>query len=190
MAKTLSKEDLHRLATVELLQLFSTLQAPDMREMQGEYRATLLTQPNLLATALGWMAVANPFRRWQCKAFRPVEGETGRGYNTFLQGEQVVQHYPMLTLLAPSRFDGQPAYQLVYRHFESLCGDVNMVDEVRRVVPGLYLGIGTWGFSKGQRHIPLPFLLEGPVAPYLCDIGRIRKNFVIGSRELPALSGA
>ena len=93
-------------------------------------------------------------------------------------------------MFAPSRFDGQPAYQLVYRHFESLCGDVNMVDEVRRVVPGLYLGIGTWGFSKGQRHIPLPFLLEGPVAPYLCDIGRIRKNFVIGSRELPALSGA
>lgn len=190
MAKTLLKADLLRLSTNELLQLFATLEAPEIQEMQGDYRASLLKQPNLLAKAFGWMAVANPIRSWQSKAFRPVDDETGRGYNTFLQGGKVVQHYPMLTLLAPSRFDGRPAYQLVYRHFESLCGDVNMVDEVRRVGPGLYLGIGTWGFSKGQRRIPLPFVLEGPVAPYQGDIGQVRKNFVIGSRELPAFSGA
>lgn len=190
MTKTLSTADLRRLSTDALLQLFTTLEAPDIPEMQGEYTASLLAQPNWLAKATGWAAVANPFRRWLCKAFRPVDGETGRGYNTFLQGDRVVQRYPMLTLLAPSRFDGQPAYQLVYRHFESPCGDVHMVDEVRRVAPGLYLGIGTWGFTRAQRRIPLPFVLEGPVAPYFRDIGRVRKNFAIGPRELPAISGA
>lgn len=189
MAKTLSKDDLMRLSTVELLQLFSGLQAPVLDEMQGEYRARLLAQPNWLAAAAGWFAVANPLSRWQCKAFRPVDGRTGRGYNTFLQGGRIVQRYPMLTLLARSRFDGQPAYQLVYRHFESLCGDMNMVDEVRKVGPGLYLGIGTWGFTRGQRHNPQPFVLEGPVAPYRGDIGQTRKNFVISTRELPATSG-
>lgn len=190
MTERLSIGDLRRLTTDELLQLFHSLEAPDIQEMQGEYRASLLAQPNWLAKATGWVAVTTPFQRWLCKGFRPVDGETGRGYNTFEQGGRVVHRYPMLTLLAPSRFDGKPAYQLVYRHFESLCGDVNMVDEVRRVAPGLYLGIGTWGFTKAQRHIPLPFVLEGPVAPYSRDIGRIRRNFAIGPRELPALSGA
>lgn len=188
MAKTLSTGDLRRLSTDELLQLFRSLEAPDIREMQGEYTASLLAQPNWLAKAAGWAAVANPFRSWLCKAFRPVDGETGRGYNTFLQGDRVVQRYPMLTLLAPSRFDGQPAYQLVYRYFKSACGDVHMVDEVRRVAPGLYLGIGTYGFTNAQRRIPYPFLLEGPVAPYRGDVGRERQNFAIGPRELPALS--
>lgn len=189
MAKTLSALDLHHLSTDELLGLFKTLEAPDIQEMKGEYKASLLAQPNWRAKATGWAAVANPFRGWLCKAFRPVDGETGRGYNTFLQGDRVVQLYPMLTLMAPSRFDGQPAYQLVYRHFESACGDLHMVDEVRRIAPGLYLGIGTWGFTKAQRNIPLPFVLEGPVAPYCRDIGLVRKNFVIGPRELPATFG-
>lgn len=188
MAKALSTGDLRRLSTDELLQLFTTLEAPDIQEMQGEYKASLLAQPNWLATAAGWVAVATPFQRWLCKGFRPVDGETGRGYNTFLQGNHIVQRYPMLTLMAPSRFDGQPAFQLVYRHFHSLCGDMHMVDEVRRVAPGLYLGIGTYGFTTAQRRIPYPFLLEGPVAPYRGDIGRERQNFAIGPRELPARS--
>lgn len=188
MAKALSTGDLRRLSTDELLQLFATLGAPDIQEMKGEYKASLLAQPNWLATAAGWLAVATPFQRWLCKGFRPVDGETGRGYNTFLQGDRVVQRYPMLTLMAPSRFDGQPALQLVYRHFESACGDLYMVDEVRRAAPGLYLGIGTYGFTNAQRRIPYPFLLEGPVAPYRGDSGRERQNFTIGPRELPARS--
>jgi hypothetical protein len=93
----------------------------------------------------------------------------------------------MKTLIAPSRFDGRPAYQLVYRHFHSVCGSVRMVDEVRRVEPGVYLGIGTYGFTSAQRRISYPFLLQGPVAAYRGDIGRQRKGFVIGPQEIPAL---
>lgn len=188
MDATSAREELPGASTDDLLRLFARLEAPALEEMSGEYSARLLAQPNWLATATSWAAVATPVQRWLCKGFRPVDGETGRGYNTFLQGDRVVQRYPMLTLLAPSRFDSEPAFQLVYRHFESPCGDVHMVDEVRRVAPGLYLGIGTWGFTRAQRHIPRPFLLEGPVAPYRGDIGRERKNFAIGPRELPALS--
>ncbi|MCD6062008.1 MAG: hypothetical protein K0S16_2319 [Moraxellaceae bacterium] len=182
-----SAEALSRLATDELLRLFATLPAPDLAEMQGEYAARLLAQPHWLATLAGRAVLDNPFRSWLCKAFRPVDGETGRGYNTFLQRGRVVQCYPMLTLIAPSRFDGQPAYQLVYRHFHSTCGTVHMVDEVRRVAPGLYLGMGTYGFTEKQRRIAYPFLLEGPVGAYRGDIGRARENFEIGAREIPAL---
>lgn len=187
MDKMTSAAELRRLPRDELLRLFATLPAPDLAEMQGEYRARLLAQPYWLATMAGRALLENPFAAWQCKAFRPLDADHGRGYNTFRQAGRLVQRYPMLTLVAPSRFDGRPAYQLVYRRFHSACGAVHMVDEVRRVAPGLYLGMGTWGFTDAWRRIPWPFLLEGPVAPYRGDIGRERDHFEIGRRELPAL---
>ncbi|MDF3032005.1 MAG: hypothetical protein K0R03_2563 [Moraxellaceae bacterium] len=182
-----TKEELLQASPQELRRLFSSLEAPALEEMAGEYAARLLAQPNWLATVVGRAVLDNPYRNWLCKAFRPVDARTGRGYNTFLQRGKVVQCYPMLTLIAPSRFDGQPAYQLVYRHFHSTCGTVHMVDEVRRVAPGLYLGMGTYGFTKAQRRIAYPFLLEGPLRAYRGDIGRARENFEIGAREIPAL---
>lgn len=187
MSAVTSAEALRQLSTGELLQLFATLEAPDIAEMHGEYSASLLAQKFWLATVIGRAALDNPLQSWLCKAFRPVDSKTGRGYNTFQHGRRVVQRYPMLTLVAPSRFDGRPAYQLVYRYFHSLCGTLHMVDEVRRVAPKLYLGMGTYGFTEAQRHTPCPFVLEGPVAQYRGDIGRERDNFEMGPRDLPAL---
>ena len=62
-----------------------------------------------------------------------------------------------------------------------------MVDEVRRLSKTAYLGIGTWGFTKAQRRIALPFLLSGPVSAYRGDIGVEHKSFVL-SQEVPALA--
>ena len=124
--------DVHQLSTEQLVALFSTLQAPSIEEMHGEYAASMLSQPNPLATLAG-LSLTNPLLPWQSKAFRPVNQLTGRGYNTFLLGRKTIQLYPMHTLIAPSRFDGQPAYQLVYCYFHSLCGVINMVDEIRRL---------------------------------------------------------
>jgi hypothetical protein len=187
MAPVWTRDALQRATTDELLRLFAQLEAPALDEMAGEYRACLLPRGDWLAAAGERLLLRNPLRAWQCKAFRPVDATSGRGYNTFRQGGRVVQAYPMLTLVAPSRFDGRPAYQLVYRQFHSACAAVHMVDEVRRVAPGLYLGIGTWGFTAAQRRRPWPFLLEGPVGPYRGDIGRLRHDFQPGPRELPAL---
>jgi hypothetical protein len=58
-----------------------------------------------------------------------------------------------------------------------------MVDEIRRVGPGLYLGIGTAGFIRAQRMRPMPFELMGPQSPYAGDIGRARDGFDL-QREL------
>lgn len=187
MPTLITAEDLDLLSSRELVALFASLEVPTLEEMQGEYAARLLIQPNRIAALVGWAAVENPLSTWLCKAFRPVDAQTGRGYNTFLQGGKIVQRYPMLTLIAPSRFDGRPAYQLVYRHFHSMCGSVHMVDEVRRAAPGLYLGIGTYGFTQAQRRIPYPFLLKGPQAPYRGDIGQERRGFAIGPQQIPAL---
>lgn len=175
------------LAAADLLELFLTLEAPTLAEMDGEYDARLLRQPNLFATLGGRLLLGSPLLpRWTSKAFRPLDAEHGRGYNRFELGGRALRRYPMRTLVAPSRYDGKPAFQLVYRHYHSLCGLIHMVDEVRRLEPGRYLGIGTWGFSKRWRQIALPFLLEGPRAAYAGDIGRERSGFRLED-EVPAL---
>lgn len=172
----------------ELMALFAKSAAPTVQQMNGEFAARLLTQPSRLAQVIGQVTVNNPLMpgRWLCKAFRPVSSDRGRGYNSFAQLGHHVQRYPMETLIAPSRYDGRPAYTLVYASFRSMCGAINMVDEVRQVGPDLYLGIGTWGFSDAQRRIPLPFVLRGPVSPYARDIGSHKNGFDV-CQAIPAL---
>lgn len=179
-------EQLRRLSPKELQHLFRTLPAPTIAEMDGEYHAELLAQPCGIVGQKGKLFLDNPMQTWLCKAFRPVDAQYGRGYNTFLQRGKIIQRYPMLTTIAASRYDGKPAYTLIYRYFQSLCGSINMVDEVRQVSPDLYLGMGTYGFIRGQRQIGWPFLLQKTDTPYRQDIGKHRQNFVISERELPA----
>jgi len=183
----MSTNELEHLSTAALIKLFKTLEAPTIEDMNGEYAAHLLAKMDGM-NGLANMMIQNPVMPWQCKAFRPVNNDTGRGYNTFMLGGKTIQLYAMQTCIAPSRFDGRPSYHLIYRYFHSLCGSIHMVDEVRFLKSGVYLGMGTWGFTDAQRQVAFPFLLEGPVAAYRTDIGRARKGFNIGSRELPALA--
>lgn len=182
-----TESDLLAMGFKDLMALFDKLPAPTIQEMDGEFAARLLAQPNAVAQVIGNLTVNNPLMpgRWLCKAFKPVSAVGGQGYNSFAHLGRTVQRYPMQTLIAPSRYDGRPAYTLVYAAFQSMCGAIHMVDEVRRVAPGLYLGIGTWGFTDGQRQVPLPFVLRGPVAPYAGHIGRAKQGFN-AQQEIPA----
>lgn len=180
--------DLRAASTFELLSLFRDLDAPTVAEMEGDFDADLLRQPNLAADVNGFFAVGLPFMPWLSKGFRPVSDDAGRGYNSFRRFGKVVQRYPMHTQIAPSRYDGRPSYTLIYRAYPSTCGAINMVDEVRRLSEGLYLAIGTWGFSPRQRQMPLPFALRETGRPYIGDIGKPREGFTPGPREIPALN--
>ncbi len=171
--KKITATTLKAMSHAELITLFKTLGAPTLTEMQGEYRATLLKQPNVFATLSG-LIINNPFLDWQTKAFRPVDDAYGRGYNTFIQKNKIIQKFPMQTTITTSKYDSKPIYQLFYKRYKSFCGDINMVDEVRKVDENLYLGIGTWGFWKKQRMIAYPFMLEGPIHQYRKDIGTVR----------------
>jgi len=182
---------LHAMGFKQLMALFAELPAPTLEEMDGEFAAELLAQPSMAAQLLGQLTVSNPLMpgRWLCKAFQPISANRGQGYNRFDQLGRSVQRYPMETLLAPSRYDGKPAYTLVYAAFKSMCGAIHMVDEVRRVRQGLYLGLGTWGFTDRQRRVPLPFVLSGPVAPYAAYAGHVsqaKPGFDV-YQEIPAM---
>lgn len=163
----------------ELLALFRTLDAPDMNEMDGEFAPFLLRQwhPVVDRAAQWLMNGARLPLRWTGKAFRPLSTTDGRGYNIFHLAGLTLRTLPMRTLRGPSAIDGRPSYQLVYAAFHSLLGYVRVVDELRRLQEGIYLGIGAAGFAPWQRRVPFPFLLQGPVAPYERDIGWERKHF-------------
>jgi len=57
---------------------------------------------------------------------------------------------------------------------------------MRSAEKGVYLGIGTCGFTEAQRMIPRPFLLTGPVSTYRRDIGVERNSFILRD-EIPTL---
>ena len=184
-----TKIDVTCLNTSELLKLFSKLEAPTLDEMEGEFNAKILKQRSPIARASAAALLYNPLwpGMWLCKAFRRANDTTGRGYNTFQHFGRVVQRFPMQTIIAPSRYDGKPAYQLIYRAYKSYCGSIHMVDEVRRLSPGVYLGIGTYGFTDRQRQAPYPFMLTGPIAAYRGDVGVERASFSLAN-EVPALA--
>ena len=80
----------------------------------------------------------------------------------------------MVTRIATSHIDGRPALQLDYRAFDTVNGRINLVDDVRRVQPGRYLGFGFWGFTDSQRRVLQPFILEATSRQYRGDIGTLR----------------
>ncbi|BBZ67651.1 hypothetical protein MINS_30800 [Mycolicibacterium insubricum] len=170
--------DLTAMPHAELVELFKTLDAPGLSEMVGEFDGTPLQQPNLFRSAVALGKVRNRLHWWKTKGFRQIDETSGRGYNIYRRAVsgRLMYRDPMTTLIAASHIDDRPAFQLDYRTFDTLNGFVNLVDDVRRVVPGLYLGFGMWGFTDRQRSVLQPFMLEATSRPYAGDIGTLRSE--------------
>jgi hypothetical protein len=158
----------------ELVSLYHRLEAPSFEEMHGEYAASSLDQGS---RAANWRSsiIVNFKGLWLCKAFEPTGPNEGHGYNSFRGRKGVFRAARMRTRVGPSKLAGdeKDAFHLEYagfNHFQS--GGVagahlhTMFDEVRKVGPGLYLGIGRVGHTERARAQLHPFILEGPVAPF------------------------
>jgi hypothetical protein len=151
------------------MELFYTLSAPSFSEMDGEYEAHMLDHGTAFKNAMAKLVLFNPFLygHWLCKAFRPESDTKGHGYNSFRKFSKVIRRFRMKTEIVPSRYDGKDVFQLYYPAYRSITGFINMVDEIRKIRDGFYLGLGTWGFSKKQRMIPGPFCLSGPIGEFV-----------------------
>lgn len=167
--------ELHMMPRDEVVALYHRLKAPLFEEMHGEYAASLLDQGNARGYLLSAFAV-NMKGRWLCKAFEPTGPKQGHGYNSFMTPRGVTRSARMRTHLGPSKLpnDLDDAFHLEYSHFNDFRrGGIagahlhTMFDEVRKVSDGLYLGIGRVGFTEKARAQLHPFILEGPVAPFM-----------------------
>ena len=167
--------DLHMMPQADLIALYHELEAPPFEEMHGEFAARLLDQGTARAYLLSAFAV-NVKGRWLCKAFEPVGPTNGHGYNSFMTPRGVKRSARMRTRLGPSKIpgDSKDAFHLEYADFNSFQRGgpggalvQTMFDELRKVGPGLYLGIGRSGFTDKARAELHPFALEGPVAPFV-----------------------
>jgi hypothetical protein len=159
----------------EVVDLYHRLSAPPFSEMDGEFAASLLDQGSGPGYLLAAFAV-NMKGRWLCKAFEPSGANQGHGYNSFMTPRGVRRAAKMRTRLGPSKLrgDANEAFHLEYADFNSirqggLGGALlrTMFDEVRKISAGLYLGIGRAGFTARMRNELHPFILEGPVAPFV-----------------------
>ncbi len=173
--------------------LFKTLPAPTMEEMNGEFSGEMLSFPTLYTRLFWTIASKNPVYPgvWQGKSFHQTGPNEGRGYNTAVRWfAGKVDIWPMVTRIGPSYFDGRPSFQLVYRAFDHYAGDIHMLDEVRRLPDGRYLGIGRTGTSAEERRLPMPFLLSTRIGDYRQDIGTPRQGFAMAEElallEFPA----
>lgn len=174
----LTATDLTSMSHAALVDLFTKLDTPTLSEMTGEFDGTPLTQPTLLRSTLAAVKVRNPLHRWKTKGFRQIDEMSGRGYNIYrwaLFG-RLAYRDPMTTRIAASHIDGRPAFQLDYRTFDTIVGVLNLLDDVRRVAPGLYLGFGMLGFTDRQRSVLQPFMLEATSRPYVADVGTPRSE--------------
>lgn len=172
----------------ELMELFKTLEAPTMDEMQGEFHSTKLGYHSLRDYIEWRVSCDNPLMGgdWVGKAWTKTSDTEGRGYNLFrLPGGRLKCKYPMYTCIAPSRYDGKPAFTLVYRAFLSGTAIVGMVDELRKVGDGTYLLIGTYGLTKKDKMRPHFWLIEGPYRSYRGDIGAKEPRKFDFRKEIP-----
>jgi len=165
----LTVQKIQTLKPSAVMELFTTISAPDFNEMQGEFKADLGNHGNFLKNLIAEFSTQISFFNgvWLCKCFEPITGNTGHGYNSFRKSGRVIRKFPMKTGIAKSIYDGKDVFQLDYTAYKTLLGGMNMVDEVRKVRDNLYLGIGSTGLTKKHRFWPMSFTLSGPADPFI-----------------------
>ncbi|MXW00198.1 MAG: hypothetical protein F4X59_00535 [Holophagales bacterium] len=142
--------------------LWKTLPAAGMAELDGHYQGVI---PNAgdherQTRTSDFMYAEDSVRGyWLGKAYRPLAETEGEGYNRwrFPDGE-IVRNGRFATRMGPSLIDGQPSYIMDYSAFS----DTTLVDEIRKLDEGVYLGVGTTETEDGGRSAPGHFALVGP----------------------------
>lgn len=153
------------------LELFATLPAPDLRELEGEYLGHASTPASAKGEAIQSASLfdeSSPFGYWLGKAFTQTSASEGEGYNHCRKtGGRVVRHLRFGTRLGRSLLDDKPAFLLTYASFDNRSGAEDLVDEVRRLASGLYLCTATTRSADGSRSRPTVFMLSGAVGGWV-----------------------
>ncbi len=117
---------------------------------QGAMIAWRMPRTGPIAALLSWMGNSGGFP-WKGKTFR-ANGNAGEGINRVsLLGQR--QWFPFGTRFDASFLDGKPTFVLDYGSRKNPPLIKKIVDEVREVAPGLYMGPAALKVGGRPRHV-------------------------------------
>ncbi len=173
--ETWTEEKVMALSRDEVLELWGQCPAVDMAELYGEYKGLIPNTGDEEAQKASAKVMYNedgPLGYWLGKAYTPLSHSKGDGYNCWRRpGGKVDRYMRFATEIGTSLIDGNPAlmmYYGAYRHRFIAEGTENaLVDEIRKLADGVYLGVGTSKKADGTRTPPGHFALVGPIGKFL-----------------------
>lgn len=158
-----SLEKLLALTQKEGVELWRTLPAVPLKEMNGHYMGVVPFADNVeqqRSFANNMLNEKSAAGYWLGKGFKPVSETAGEGYNRYrLPDGKIVYKGRMGTRIGKSLVDGKPAYIIDYSVFDK---SITAVDELRKLDDFIYLGIATTDAGNGKRSEPFFWLLTGP----------------------------
>ena len=169
-----TRERVLGLSREELLALWSDAPAAEMAELNGEYEGLVPNAGDPEAEARTAEVMYNEnsaIGYWLGKAYTPLTATTGDGYNRWRRaGGKVERRIRFATEMGPSLIDGKPALLMYYGAYVRADGSQprsTLVDEIRKLADGVYLGMGTVETEDGSRSRPGHFAMVGPVGEWV-----------------------
>ncbi len=164
----------------EVLDIWKTLPAPEPEELSGEYAGHVHDGGDLELRKLRdafFYDEESELGSWIGKAYASKTDGTGEGYNSWGRPGGIVTRYlRFATEIGLSHLDGRASLIMYYGRFNNYSGNMDLIDEIRRLDDGAYLGIYTAteaisGFSiirpGNKRSEPDVFGLTGPIGPWV-----------------------
>lgn len=177
-----TEEKLLALTREEVLELWGQAPAVEMAELCGEYKGLIPNAGGHPGTKLNierMFDAKSPNGCWMGKAFCPLSHSKGDGYNRYRRLDGTIRRFIRFgTEMGTSLIDGKPALMMYYGAYQLKsipAGQENtLVDEIRKLADGVYLGAGTMVLPEGHeysdgkgRSIPGHFVLLGPVGQWI-----------------------
>ena len=159
---------LWKLTREEVIDLWKQLSPPPFDELDGEYMGHAFNGGNEEARKRIADSMYNEdvgSGSWIGKAYKPITESTGEGYNHWRKNG-TVRDLRFGTHLGTSLIDGRPSFVMTYGSFNNGAGGRDLVDEIRKLDTGLYVGLATTKQDDGSRTQPGFFALTGPIGPW------------------------
>ncbi len=157
--------DLLKLKKSDIMQLFYCSEAPDLKEVEGEYRSEIIPA-GVLGFAAEYFAnkVFGP-GSMVGKGFCVADDKSGWGYNIFhLNAEdgssRLARTRKMDSYIGPSEISDGDSLHLSYEAYNSGLFR-SMHSEIRKVNDRLYIGMVHLA-AAGGKYNPTPFIIKGP----------------------------